>query len=1019
MPDFSDSVNSGQKIKNGEKPSVLDWSAKGDARDVVDAVFASSSATVTSATAAFTTADVGKVVIAWGSGTSGDIGIIRDGRANWQTSTATWAAFSGTEIDSIDCQGALSLVVRVKSGFFNVSWRVVGDDDPGFGSATVVHGPAAATADATATTVTLSSLAYRYYRIEIQDTVSGTHGNFWAYAAANGYILYTTVQSVESSTEATLTDVAGATTAGVRMRIATDNRVAIQAALDAICDRARTLHFPSGARSQFQDIAEGSLNNGRYYVSDTLLWKGQSLSGDGPQHSILVGAPGKDVLRAPDPSIDEDGSLDELPFSIRISGLRIEVDNTMDTSSAFDGRKAFPVHRAWDEGQTTEYYEWTSNGGRIYMALENGTTGASGPVHTDGAASDGGVRWLHIGQQHTYGNAAIALPLRDPSSGSGSSHFVISPVLDQVEVWSTTQKINWLGSTGIFTQRPFDGARIESLKIHQTTYGWVEAPPADTLDYYYPPDVNRFSNVKTFCKKPARFFNGTHNCISVWQVAAVEIECEGVDILGFRDLNGIRRLPSEWTLRSLYVEPSPAAAKRENLIMGYMHQILVGTLKVGLGNGHFSELFTDNTMIRGGFYANDGITSCLRLYGNRNDIRDLAVFQLSNFVSDYGRGNRVSASRLLTDVVTPVDREWMLNHPRAAVTGERRADFITHASPTAWRSNEDLLLAGAECFWVNGGDGDAVTPSLDATSEVNSYVTIEDNWYTYEANKESLLIATGGRIPPVKVTFIYKVRTSAQCTIYIQPSDTIPPSAPPAIESDTFPSTGGLWTIRRLSADLTAYAGNYLVFNVDGEGGDVDLAWWAIAPAYGQIRAQHIQADSAVIGADDLLALSVGGHAEFARSVEMDRLGVGGSPPATAGHTSIANWLGVAAARTGSNALDVGGTARVTGALTNDPLNDDEPVMADNSGELLSRKLDASNPNHVIFPGAGSGDVVVWVGDRFSVVSLSTLATNLKTHLEHTHSYVAPDGSTGMAGTPSHSHSVGTNGADSGTPDWT
>ena len=52
---------------------------------------------------------------------------------------------------------------------------------------------------------------------------------------------------------------------------------------------------------------------------------------------------------------------------------------------------------AW--GSTTAYsrYDKVTNGGRLYQALNAGTSGSTAPTHTSGDASDGTVSWRHLG----------------------------------------------------------------------------------------------------------------------------------------------------------------------------------------------------------------------------------------------------------------------------------------------------------------------------------------------------------------------------------------------------------------------------------------------------------------------------------------------------------------------------------------------------------------------------------------------------------------------------------------------
>ena len=51
---------------------------------------------------------------------------------------------------------------------------------------------------------------------------------------------------------------------------------------------------------------------------------------------------------------------------------------------------------AWGTGTTYSRYDKVTNGGRLYQALNAGTSGVTAPSHTSGDASDGTVSWRHL-----------------------------------------------------------------------------------------------------------------------------------------------------------------------------------------------------------------------------------------------------------------------------------------------------------------------------------------------------------------------------------------------------------------------------------------------------------------------------------------------------------------------------------------------------------------------------------------------------------------------------------------------
>lgn len=79
-------------------------------------------------------------------------------------------------------------------------------------------------------------------------------------------------------------------------------------------------------------------------------------------------------------------------------------DNTAGETISFDYlRHQWFFPKQWTAGESvTSGTTYRSNAGKIYLAQTTATTGATGPTHSTGTASDGTVSWLYVSTQ-TYG----------------------------------------------------------------------------------------------------------------------------------------------------------------------------------------------------------------------------------------------------------------------------------------------------------------------------------------------------------------------------------------------------------------------------------------------------------------------------------------------------------------------------------------------------------------------------------------------------------------------------------------
>ena len=72
---------------------------------------------------------------------------------------------------------------------------------------------------------------------------------------------------------------------------------------------------------------------------------------------------------------------------------RLTSATTVPIATAVEGTTA----SAWVTGTVYARYDKVTNAGRLYQALNAGTSGVTTPVHTSGDATDGTVRWRHLG----------------------------------------------------------------------------------------------------------------------------------------------------------------------------------------------------------------------------------------------------------------------------------------------------------------------------------------------------------------------------------------------------------------------------------------------------------------------------------------------------------------------------------------------------------------------------------------------------------------------------------------------
>ena len=100
-----------------------------------------------------------------------------------QASVAAYADVVGSTLDSLRAANVSYTILN--NGANSITYQVLADNDPAFGNAQVVAGPTAVGA-AASSAYTAAPAPYRYYKVQIKDTVGGNHGQSHLFGVAKG-----------------------------------------------------------------------------------------------------------------------------------------------------------------------------------------------------------------------------------------------------------------------------------------------------------------------------------------------------------------------------------------------------------------------------------------------------------------------------------------------------------------------------------------------------------------------------------------------------------------------------------------------------------------------------------------------------------------------------------------------------------------------------------------------------------------------------------------------------------------
>jgi hypothetical protein len=380
------------------------------------------------------------------------------------------------------------------------------------------------------------------------------------------------------------------------------------------------------------------------YLTHRLPFRGQSLIGEGSQHSVLVSYPGEDLVYVPDPSVGENSSLVNYPSGWRIEGIQFLLDNTKDIGLGPNGafnRPIWPVVGPWISNLRVIVGEFrTGADGKVYQAVNSGITGPVKPSHSAPThrASDGAVVWQWIDDQQRYvGNAGIAIPFLD---GSQTLRNIISATLRDVRFLKVGDD-HTNGACAIYSARPFYNCIFDAVTIARDyAFGIMIVPPTMTPGgQTYASDYNLFENVSIAATWPIISFNAKSNTALNLQCYSVEQGDRGLYIMNYADAS--RGYSLNWTLVNYNVETTDLSFGELSNIQGERHIFLNGALQEGHGRQFVTWTASHSRVICSEIYGND-----IFVLGDFNRFESMAGVDSDRpAVVDKGSGNNFTFAK--------------------------------------------------------------------------------------------------------------------------------------------------------------------------------------------------------------------------------------------------------------------------------------------------------------------------------------------------------------------------------------
>lgn len=517
-----------------------------------------------------------------------------------------------------------------------------------------------------------------------------------------------------------------------------DNQPALQAALDLAARHGCPVRFRA-----------------RRYRTSRLIYRGQPLIGATGGGTVIRGMPGQDIFYAPDPSMNEPGSMGVVAAMV-VRDLTVQVDNSTPLSLPspdFD-RPVYPVSR-WQPRTNYIHDEWIQTSqGAIYWYRRSGRSGDVEPNHRSGLAIDGTAtlgfirdRQLHIG------NVAFAFPLADAAKAAAEP-YVISPIFENVTISNVGEDFaNQSGS--IYSARGWYDAAM-ALKVYKMAFGPAIVPPVANFErLQLAPDCNDWTKVVSHCRYPLFIFNAIFNRFGAFQAygsggkegLSYEAAHENISILQYKTQT--RDYTRGNVFEAQYFEGEGKSRKPCCVIMGRSH-IFNGGGFTDYGSGP-TVLYADACAFNNFFLGNNGSDAALEIWGD-NNFGEIHAGHDGGLINDHGAGNEF---RLMYTDETPFvgDRHRELTRPRRPARA-LRGDFALAGHPAAEMLNaDDLFITPADISWNTPATQPAVTRTTDHVS--GGFVTLagEGQGNFQKVNSAPLIIGVNVPRCLCRVTF--------------------------------------------------------------------------------------------------------------------------------------------------------------------------------------------------------------------------------------------------------------------------
>ena len=656
----------------------------------------------------------------------------------------------------------------------------------------------------------------------------------------------------------------------------TDDTAAVQAALDAALTSGYAVQLPSGT----------------CYVPGGLVYKGQSIHGQGPNVSFLKGGPGKDVLA----SLDSPVNMGQY---VTLSDFQILVDTTVNAAAtAAGGNNTFPNRITGTAGGTTPLASPPAPGPVVYnggvgnclgsmtsgspaLAVSCGTFQGSPaqlivgqPITVTGAGAAGATlsttvssvtsntvvqlaasastttstatvtigNTISIPTPWYMGNCGIAFPASDYSTSGGIGHYTFRNLTISV-VNGQSEKANY--ACGMFFQNEPYNDSFENINIVGLWGGLIEAMPVTGTSTYWTPDTNTYRNVNlTFDTLPAVWYAGAHRVV------------EGLSIYG----------GEQFFSQGLYWFPGTLEGDGNGTFSQYYdecwtsntgeHARFGGSVLVGLNAP------TNQTNILGGQLGGCGGSAYItwnasgssvnaltglsvNVYGSQNDFNVLAGNGGSVTVTDHGASNKIGGYDPGSAISTASPVNVYLNHPHPTV-GQVDGGFLMSGNgATPFASGNELLIPCDEFNFAYAYGAPGCTPDPTGTEITKSYLAALPSYYTsfdmgqnfgngFGNGPIGKQLIMGDRLPQMKLTFMVLGRCVGTCSGQSWGLHAWNGTSNTTLATMTF-TFGSSWTLQTYTYDFSTVAAGDIIGITAGSlfvGGatEFDIAYMGFQP---------------------------------------------------------------------------------------------------------------------------------------------------------------------------------------------